>query len=87
VYVRVARINRVHEREATSSGAGQRPHKQLLSYWSSATALLTVVGKNGGNRAVINEIDASRKLPIAVHHAIGRQQRPTRPSYELSNRR
>ncbi len=36
---------------------------------SSATALLTVIGKNGANQAVIDEIDASRKLPIAVQHA------------------
>lgn len=36
---------------------------------SSATALLDVIGKYGANQAVVDEIDASRKLPLAVQHA------------------
>lgn len=49
-----------------SSGAAQHRHEELLCIRASATALLTVISKNGANQAVIDKINASRKLSIAV---------------------
>ena len=59
----IAWFTRVEPRRAAPDSTRTRNYCHIRS---SATALLTVIGKNGARQAVINEIDASRKLPIAV---------------------